>query len=198
MRSSRSKLSGLGEDGPSNGAAPYVQLLAWGEGLVRAEAVSNAYLNPAFALKVEAYDEMQEIGWNMPTHGEDEEPDHGSANFWINSESREADRLAWMAVRSLREVYGCLHPSFLNLAGVDEEPSEPAEPAASDDEEQVVFPADRDDLHKRVICAISHWLMTDEVNVDNDGDVPIRVGRSLFSSCGCSRTSRRSTSSPRS
>ena len=98
----------------------------------------------------------------------------------MNAESREADRLAWMSVRSLREVYGCLHPSFLTLAGVDEEPSEPAEPAASDDEEQVVFPADRDDLREHVIRAISHWLVTDEVNVDNDGDVPIRVGESVL------------------
>lgn len=176
------ELSNPGDDGPGNGAAPYVQFLAWGEGLVRAEAVSNAYLDPAFALEVEAYDDMHEIGWSMPTFGEGEQPDHGSANFWLDVETRDADRLAWMAARALREVFGCVHPSFLTESGLDEDPVEPVVESVAErgDDPVVVFAMDRDDLHDHVVRALHLLLDEPEVKVDADGDVAIRTGHSVL------------------
>lgn len=175
-------LGSLGDHGPSNGAAPYVQFIGWGGELVRAEVSSNVYLDPAYALEIEAYDEMHELGWGMPTYGEDEESDHGSANFWLDGQTREADRLAWMGVGALREVFGCVHPSFLTRSGMDEEsPAPVVEPIQEPDEERVVvFAKDRDELHAHVVTALQVLLDEPEVKVDADGDVPIRTGRSVM------------------
>lgn len=174
----------LAEGEPGNGAAPYVQFLAWGEGLVRAEAVSNTYLDPAYALELEGYDAMISFGWSPPTYFEDQEPDTGSANFWLDSAVREADRMAWMAVAALRDVYGCVHPSFLSLRGWREEVV-PTSLTAQDcsitqDEPVLVFAADRDELHDQMVRAVGKWLDQTEVNVDDDGDVPIRFGDSVL------------------
>ena len=49
------------------------------------------------------------------------EPDEGSANFFVDLELRESDRLAVMAVRTLIEIFGCLHPSFLSADGLEED-----------------------------------------------------------------------------
>lgn len=175
------ELSDLGDDGASSGAAPYIQFLAWGDGLLRAEAVSNVNLDPAFALEGEAYDDMVEIGWRAPTYSHGEEPDHGSANFWLDAESREADRLAWAAVRALREVFGCVHPAFLTRSGTDDEPTPPVAAVEEPDAEPVVVLAeDRDDLHAHVVTALHALLDEREVKVDADGDVAIRTGRSVI------------------
>lgn len=172
------QLGCLGEDDAQNGAAPYVQFLAWGDGLVRAEAVSNTSLDPAFAL--ESYDEMIEIGWCPPTYGEDQEPDHGSDNFWLDIEAREADRIAWMGVRALREIYGCIHPSFLTVEGLGGEPAGPVpvDEVVDSNEEPVAFHRDPEELQTLVVRAVGVLLDEDTVKVD-DGDIPIRVGESV-------------------
>lgn len=179
------QLGCLAEGEPSNGAAPYVQFLGWGEGVVRAEAVSNTYLDPAYALELEGYDAMIGLGWCPPTYFEDQEPDAGSANFWLDVETRDADRVAWMAVAAIREVYGCVHPAFLSLRGLHEDECEPlvrdevAGDAEDAEEELIVFPTDRDDLVEHVVRAVHVLLDEAEVKVDSDGDVPIRVGDSV-------------------
>jgi hypothetical protein len=179
------ELGCLAEGQPSNGAAPYVQFVGWGEGLVRAEAVSNRYLDPAYVLEVEDYEEMIELGWAPPTYFEDQEPDHGSDNFWVDAEQREADRLAWMAVQALREVFGVIHPSFLATSGFPE-PAAPSteedgDPAAQDVRPPTVaYPESKAELQTWVERAVAVLLQQETVHLDADSDIPIRAGDSVL------------------
>src|SRR5262245_23515734 len=98
----------------ATGAAPYVQFCAWGDDLVRAEVSSNEYLDPDVALDAAGAEALAALGWLEPTHGASEEPDEGSANFYLDAGRREGDRLAAMAVAALRDVFGVPHPAFLD------------------------------------------------------------------------------------
>ena len=75
-----------------DGAAPYVQFCAWGQTRVRCEVSSNEFLGEAHRL----------------------DDDAGSANFHLDVERLEADRLVVMAVRALRECSAsCTRHSWL-------------------------------------------------------------------------------------
>jgi hypothetical protein len=158
------------------GAAPYVQFLCWDDGrALRAEVAGNDYLDARHALTAEAEDLLLEIGWESPADD--------SGNFWTFGELRDADRLAAMAVRALREAFGVLHPAFLvgGLPGDDAPDSSPA-PAAgpgADDEPLGVMPESDEHLRQLVDDALAPML-GGEVHHDGDGDVPIRTGSSVL------------------
>ena len=165
------------------GIAPYLQMVAWGQGAIRAEVCSNTYLDDRFRLSQGQERRLVELGWEMPTYGRDDEPDGGSPLWWADVEVREADRLAVMCVGALREVYGCPHPAFLVVDGFepvgftapepDELPApEPAEPA-------LVMPQDRDELVEAVDQALAR-VIGEPVKHDEDGDVPIVLGESVL------------------
>ncbi|RYP86844.1 hypothetical protein EKO23_07665 [Nocardioides guangzhouensis] len=165
------------------GVAPYLQMVAWGEGAIRAEVCSNTYLDDRFRLGQGQERRLVELGWELPTYGRDDEPDHGSPLWWADVEVREADRLAVMCVGALREVYGCPHPAFLVVDGFDPvgftapephelPPAEPVEPA-------LVMPQDRDELVEAVDRALGR-VYGEPVKHDSDGDVPIVLGESML------------------
>ncbi|WP_460795480.1 T3SS (YopN, CesT) and YbjN peptide-binding chaperone 1 [Nocardioides pacificus] len=175
--------AGVGVDEDElDGANPYLQLVGWGGDLVRAEAAGNAFLAPTHRLDAAAVALLHEIGWEEPTYVPPAEPDAGSANHWIDVERREADLLAVLCVRALREVYGCPHPSFLDADGLQLEPvtvqateavtlEHPEEPIA-------VFPETSEELSELVDAALA--LMLDEpLRHDADGDLPVVVGKSV-------------------
>ena len=81
---------------------------------MRCELSSNAYLAGEHQLDDEQVAALVALGWNLPTHGPDEEADSGSTNFYLDAERIEADRLAVMTVRAFREVFGVPHPAFLS------------------------------------------------------------------------------------
>src|SRR4051794_13297620 len=95
------------DDDDLEGAAPYLQYMGWGGDLVRAEVVSNYYLDERFGLTDRGEALLGDLGWLAPTYDADAEADSGSANFHLDLEVREADRLAVTSVRVLREVFGC-------------------------------------------------------------------------------------------
>jgi hypothetical protein len=182
------------------GAAPYVQFQAWGPDLVRGEVVSNAYLDERFRLTEADERLLLELGWTAPTHGRGDEQDSGSANFHLDVETREADRLAVMAVRALREVFGCAHPAFLDadelldayLGVPPVAPVPPTAPAVSVPEvaeedtdtndlpdEPATFPTNHDHLHELIDEALT-VLFERPLQHDRDGDVRIVSGKSVI------------------
>jgi len=81
----------------------YVQFAASrGETTVRAEAVSNLYLEPAHMLSPRRSKALLALGWNPPTPGQ-------SPNFYRDWEVRDAEtrrEMARLALRTLIEIYG--------------------------------------------------------------------------------------------
>jgi hypothetical protein len=188
------------------GAAPYVQFQAWGPDLVRGEVVSNAYLDERFRLTEPDQRLLLELGWTAPTHGRGDEQDSGSANFHLDVETREADRLAVMTVRALREVFGCAHPAFLDadelldayqgipaVVPVPPAASVPAVAAVAGEEvatgstsdtseladEPATFPTNHEHLQELIDKALEA-MFERPLTHDRDGDVRIVTGKSVI------------------
>ena len=162
-----------------DGAAPYVQFVAWGEDMVRAEVVSNNYLDERYELTADDELRLVEMGWSEPACSEDGDPIPGDGNFHLDAPQREADRVAVMAVRALREVFGCPHPSFLVADGLERGLEAPAvEPSSADGEVQVAYPDDHDHLQSLVDGALE-VMFESSAKHDEDGDLPITCGQSL-------------------
>jgi hypothetical protein len=164
------------ESGELSGASPYLQFAAWGEGMIRAEAVSNGYLDQRYRLTPDRESRLVELGWQAPTCAEPEEPDEGSANFWVDLPTAEAGRLATMAVGALREVYGCAHPSFL---GAEDDPLAARTDFTQDDDPEPTVPADSDELAVLVDRTLAS-MFEEPLGRDPEGDVPIVAGASVL------------------
>jgi hypothetical protein len=183
------------------GAAPYVQFQARGGGLVRGEVVSNAYLDERFRLDEADERLLLELGFTAPTRGRGDDQDSGSANFHLDVETREADRLAVMTVRALREVFGCAHPAFLDAdelldayQGIPSVPaaapaalSAPVPEAAAEEEagtseladEPATFPTDHEHLQELIDKALGA-MFERPLTHDRDGDVRVVTGKSVI------------------
>ena len=70
-----------------------------------------------------------------PTYGVGDEPDSGSANWYVDLLAEDAELLADMTVRAFRRAYGITHPAFLTADGLlpdaPHEHAAPAVPAAT-------------------------------------------------------------------
>ncbi|MEO5711687.1 MAG: hypothetical protein ABIQ59_17905 [Nocardioidaceae bacterium] len=163
------------------GCAPYVQFCAWGEDLVRCELSSNTYLADEHVLDAAAAAALEALGWSGPTRGEDDAPDEGSTNFFLDLERNHADRLAVMTVRAFRDVFGVAHPAFLSsdklaVTEVQERPG--ADEGEVDDVPLAIHPEDREHLQSLVDQALvpvfGHLPEHDE-----DDDVPVANGSGL-------------------
>jgi hypothetical protein len=163
------------------GCAPYVQFCAWGDDLVRAEVSSNQYLAAEVALGPNAEATLVEMGWEAPTHEADEEPDEGSANFHLDAERREGDRLAAMAVAALRDVFGVPHPAFLDWPPAEERP--PGEACTGDADcsadALAVMPESHEHLRELVRAALTP-SGGPVLEYDDDGDIPFPLGSALL------------------
>ena len=169
-----------GEDG--TGCAPYVQFCAWGDDLVRAEVSSNQYLAAEVALGPNAEASLVEMGWEAPTHEADDEPDEGSANFHLDAERREGDRLAAMAVAALRDVFGVPHPAFLDWPPAEDEP--PTAHACTGDDDRfdeplAVMPESHEHLRELVHAALTP-PGGPALAYDDDGDIPLPLGSAVL------------------
>ncbi len=173
----------LGED--ATGAAPYVQFCAWGDDLVRAEVSSNEYLDAEVALDEAGAETLAALGWLEPTHGAGEEPDEGSANFYLDAGRREGDRLAAMAVAALRDVFGVPHPAFLDwpepppTSGTDGSGELEGPGTWPADEPLAVMPESADHLRELVAAALTP-PGGPAIELDEDGDIPLPTGSALL------------------
>ncbi|HET8959082.1 TY-Chap domain-containing protein, partial [Nocardioides sp.] len=141
-------------DDDLHGAAPYAQFVGWGEGMLRAEVVSNVYLDERFGLTADDERVLTDMGWSEPAYDDDGDPVAGEANFHLDAPVREADRVAVLAVRALREVFGCPHPAFLAADGLEPVSVAAAEPARADGEVELAYPDDVDHLQSLVDAAL--------------------------------------------
>ena len=152
-----------------HGAAPYCQV-AGGEEMLRVEAVSNVYLADECRLDVFQEGFLACLGFHRP---EAEDWSEGETNFWADVELREVDRAAVMVVRVLREVYGVLHPVYLDAGGLEPEgavrPLPPRPRKVEADLDEVVVPASVDDIRALVDLAVADICDgTPEWDVDGD------------------------------
>ena len=108
--------------------APYAEFVAFGDGTVRGEVASNTYLDERYALTADDERLLLEMGWRPPSYDEDGDPVPGQEDFHLEAPQREADRMAVMTVRALREVFGCPHPAFLEAEGLERSRGAAAEP----------------------------------------------------------------------
>jgi hypothetical protein len=169
-------------DEEAEGATPYVQFAGFGEGaMVRGEVSSNSYLVEDHRLDSEAESAIAALGFHRPTAAAGEAEGDGSANFFVDVSVLEADRLAVMAVRALRDVFGVAHPAFLSASGLEVDPdvpSVPSEPAIELDEPAAVMPESAEHLRELVDLALTP-LFGAEPDHDEDGDIPVPWGSSL-------------------
>ena len=160
-------------------AAPYVQFVGWGSGMLRAEVVSNHYLDERFELTADDERVLTDMGWSEPVCDEDGDPVPGEANFHLDAPLREADRVAVLAVRALREVFGCPHPVFLAADGLERDEAPPSVEPPVEDEAELTWPDDRTHLQSLVDAAVAVLFEDDEAHHDEDGDIPIKCGQSM-------------------
>jgi hypothetical protein len=171
----------VGEE-PEAGAAPYVQFCAFGDGMLRGEVASNHVLDERWELGAESVRALGELGWAAPTYAPDEEPDHGSLNHYVDVEQSDADRLAVMATRALRDVFGVPHPALLtgDVAGEVSAPAAEGAAAERADEALAAFPhGGHEELTAMVDRALTPYF-GHEPRHDSDGDIPVTAGLSVF------------------
>ena len=153
-----------------HGAATYCQV-AGGDEVIRVEAVSNAYLPDECLLDDAQEASLVGIGFTRPETCDWEE---GETNFWVDLELREADRAAVMVVRALREVYGVLHPVYLDAGGLEPEgavrPLPPEPHREEPDLTEVVQAGSVDDVRAAVDLAVE-GIYDDAPEWDDDGDL---------------------------
>ena len=159
----------------AEGSAPYVQFCAWGGTMVRCEVSSNAYLDPRVRLDSAGADVIVELGWSAPTAGRDEAAAEGSSNFFLDAERADADRLAVMSTRVLRDVFGVAHPAFLLS---DDLGTEAAAPVEQTPEAAATFPNDREHLQQLVDAALAPYF-GHEPSHDEDDDIPVVSGSAM-------------------
>ncbi len=150
------------------------------------------------------------LGWRAPERerpAADLASGEGSDAWSLEVPADEPDRLALLIVRTLREVHGCVHPAFCehdpitgydptapargshraDLAGLGVDLGSDPGSAGSDGSPGAVdrtpaaplFPRDRAELVEAVDTALSD-LLADVEEKDDEGDVPVRCGRSVL------------------
>ena len=141
--------------------------------MVRVEAVSNVYLAAGSELDEEQERALEGIGFQRP---EAEDWAEGETNFWLDLELREADRAAVMVVRALREVYGVLHPVYLDADGLEPEgavrPLPPKPHRAEPDPDEVVRPSSVEEVRAVIDLAVA-GTFDETPEWDDDGDLPL-------------------------
>jgi hypothetical protein len=167
-----------------DGAAPYVQFAGFGEGtMVRGEVSSNAYLAEQHGLTGGQCGQLEALGWHPPTVAAGEAEGPGSANFFVDLPLEEADRLAVMSVRALREVFGVAHPAFLVAGDLDDfsdaSPPQAVERSAGRADEPLATVPESDEELRDLVDAALTPLFGSVPTKDDDGDIPVPWGSSL-------------------
>lgn len=153
-----------------DGASPYCQV-GVGDGDLRVEAVSNVYLAGECRLDETQEVSLERMGFRRP---ETDDWEEGETNFWADMEQREADRAAVMVVDALREVYGVLHPVYLDAQGLEPEgavrPLPPKPRRKEVDLNEAMQPSSVDDVRAVIDLAVAD-ICDGTPEWDDDGDL---------------------------
>ncbi|TXG91691.1 hypothetical protein DW322_17715 [Rhodococcus rhodnii] len=155
-----------------------VQCFCWSEGTIRLEIPSNHYLTFEDKLTVDDEQWLVDAGLNPPS-GRPGSAGDGSPAFWLDTAPRYADRIADIAVRVLRDLWGIPHPAFVkaNTPG-SSRALDLAAPAPTESRgfgltvpTQPESPAD---LRSLLIDTLSDGLDF-HIDLDGDGDPVLRL-----------------------
>jgi hypothetical protein len=168
--------------GGTGDATYYVEFATMDDGQLHAEAVGNAYLPAGHRLDRSAIADLVALGWSPPGV-----VDGTEGNFGLRAPMTDAARLAAIAVRTLREVYGAPHPAFLTYAAhaLEGDIALPAlgaarhEPPGSSGQARAVAPDAP--LEERVKAVVAELMKTvpAELPVDDEGEISIRSGSAM-------------------
>jgi hypothetical protein len=165
----------------------YVQFAGQGSFGVRAECVSNNYLDEAHALRAGQMTVLRRIGWSAPTgtpaEASPKRQPEGSPNFFRDFDRPVPyDAVARMAVRSLVGVFEIPHPGYLHYKAFDkskrsiliptlglmcEPPAPPRETPSANTIEG---------LRDLVLKAVRKASGNADLGFTEDGDLPLRFG----------------------
>ncbi len=166
-----------------HGATPYVQFCAWEteRGLmVRAEAVSNHYLDATRQLGPSGERELESLGFGAPTYGVGDEPDSGSTNWYVDLLAEDAELLADMTVRAFRRAYGITHPAFLTADGLLPDAPHEHVAAVAAPETPVVVVVDSPEALREVTAPVLEELLGQPPHRDDDGDFLVPSDHGAF------------------
>jgi hypothetical protein len=169
----------------------FVQFASDPEDGLRAETVGNEYLEPADRHTDAQVAELLALGWNEPTHASD------APNYFRDWEPPALpwDDIAQLAVKTLRTI-GVAEPAALEYSAWDAEDRPLSLPALrlARRKEKAVRPSRRARKSKRAVeprpvppqvrrlrnellAATRIFQANNAIQVDEDGDIPIRFGR---------------------
>ncbi len=172
-----------------------VRVLVEGEQLV-AVAVGNAELPEGYRLDRGAVGQLVALGWSPPGV-----LDGSGDSFGLRLDTAQANRLAAVVARTMRDVYGAPHPAFLTYEARDGEAApvsvpalgsarlrvEPADDDPQDDEATARALARLGErtvelpLAERVSAVVAALLKTtpEALSIDPEGDIGIRAGSAM-------------------
>ncbi|HZE38862.1 MAG TPA: hypothetical protein VE172_08625 [Stackebrandtia sp.] len=159
------------------------------ESQIRADATSNATLPPGTAqLGRAAVGQLVALGWQPPGV-----LDGTADRFGLDSPADEADRLATIVSRTMRDVYGAPHPAFLTYdyrpvgdgdgASLVLAPARPLmrgeEP--EDDDEPAPTPSAAGPLADMVTTVVAAMQRTTPAHlaIDESGEISVRAGSAM-------------------
>ncbi|GID29088.1 T3SS (YopN, CesT) and YbjN peptide-binding chaperone 1 [Paractinoplanes brasiliensis] len=167
-------------------------------GVVEALAIGNAGLPEGYRMDRASIADLVALGWSPPGVLA------GSGDsFGLSSTQDNANRLATVVARTMRDVYGAPHPAFLVYLVHDEndEPIATAPLATARHEPSIDGDLSLDDLDDdgalaaaladaadevvpldervRTVVATMSKTTTDQLQVDADGDIGIRAGSAM-------------------
>lgn len=179
LHGARSIAEDSSEGGGRRTPAPYlgyaVSVAAYDDGRLTALAVGNASLAEPYRLNRAAIAHMVALGWSPPEEGT------GSKYFELVTTTGEAESLATILARTMREVYRAPHPAFLDshaiaarrLPGVRGPGAAAGSVGLADD---VTVPLPK---RVRVVTAAIQRTTPEQLLVDADGDIGIRTGSAM-------------------
>jgi hypothetical protein len=165
----------------------YVQFAGQGSFGVRAECVSNNYLDEAHALRADQMTALERIGWSAPTgtpaEASPKRQPEGSPNFFRDFDRPVPyDAVARMAVRSLAGVFEIPHPGYLHYKAFDKSKRSILIPTLGLMREPPAPPRETpsantiEGLRDLVLKAVRKASGNADLEFTEDGDVPQRFG----------------------
>ena len=142
---------------------------------LQARAVGNASLPDGFRMNRAAIADMVALGWSPPGV----EPGSGEQFGLTTAGDGEAERLATVLARTMRDIYGAPHPAFLVYLAYD--PDEEPLPVPPLGTARAIPAGDTTALREQVRTVIAAMQQTtpDQLLADADGDIGIRAGTAM-------------------